>query len=77
MENFDEMNQIDFRGIPANVKVRDLQDEAFDAFSDAPFDFEDTAQMLWEDTQKVYYHACTAKRRTIFRCRMNRRMWII
>ena len=54
----------DNRGILTKVKVKDLPDEAFDAFSDAPFNFEETAQMLWEDTQKVYYHACTANRFT-------------
>ena len=65
MEAIDtELKQDDFRGIADNVKVRDLRDEAFDAFSDAPYDFENTAQMLWEDTQKVYYHACTANRFT-------------
>ena len=52
------------RGILTKVKVKDLPDEAFDEFSDAPYDFENTAQILWEDTQKVYYHACTANRFT-------------
>ena len=62
--SYGESGGSDNRGILTKVKVKDLPDEAFDAFSDAPFDFEETAQMLWEDTQKVYYHACTANRFT-------------
>ena len=50
------------RGIGSNIKVSDLPDEAFNEFSNAPFDFENTVCDLWDDTQRVYYHACTANR---------------
>ena len=50
------------RGVLTGNKVSELHDEAFNEFSDAPFDFETTAHTLWSDTQKVYYHACTANR---------------
>lgn len=49
-------------GIEAGVRVSDLGTEAFNTFSNAPFEFENTACDLWGDTQKVYYHACTANR---------------
>ena len=49
-------------GVLTGNKVSELHDEAFNEFSDAPFDFETTAHTLWSDTQKVYYHACTANR---------------
>ena len=50
------------RGVLTGNKVSELHDEAFNEFSDAPFDFETTAHTLWSDTQKVYYHACIANR---------------
>lgn len=50
------------RGFAVNAKAADLRSEAADAFSDAPFDFENTTLALWDDTQKIYYHACTENR---------------
>lgn len=50
------------RGIVTKVKAADLPAEASDAFSDAPFEFEETAKNLWDDTQKAYYHSRTANR---------------
>ncbi len=52
----------EYHGIDAGVKAADLPDEAWNEFSDAPFEFEETAAALWRDTRKTYYHACTANR---------------
>ena len=63
MEAFDaSANCAEYRGVSADVRVTELPLEPIDSFSDAPFEFENTARMLWEDTQKVYYHACAANR---------------
>ena len=50
------------RGILTKIKADDLPLEPADAFSSAPFDFEKTALMLWEDTLKIYDHACVENR---------------
>lgn len=50
------------RGIITNIKAADLPDEALGEFSNAPSEFEQTASLLWADTQKVYVNACTANR---------------
>ena len=50
------------RGIITNIKAADLPDESLIEFSNAPFEFESTAALLWQDTQTVYVHACTANR---------------
>ena len=50
------------RGILTNIKAADLPDESLIEFSNAPFEFESTAALLWQDTQTVYVHACTANR---------------
>ena len=50
------------RGILSPVKTTEWPDEDFNAFSDAPYEFENSTQMLWNDTGRVYYHACTANR---------------
>lgn len=50
------------RGIITDIKASELPAEAWNEFSDAPFEFEDTVLNLWGDTQKSYYHACTANR---------------
>ncbi len=50
------------RGILTNIKAADLPDESLVEFSNAPFEFENTAALLWQDTQTVYVHACTANR---------------
>ncbi len=52
----------DSRGILTAVRVSELPAERPDEFSNAPFNFEDSASFLWEDTQISYYHACTANR---------------
>ena len=49
-------------GVLTGNKVSELRDEAFHSFSNAPLEFEDTTLDLWDDTQKVYYHACIANR---------------
>lgn len=49
-------------GIPAGVRAAELPPERLDEFSDAPYKFEESAQMLWDDTQLTYHHACTANR---------------
>ena len=48
-------------GVLTGNKVSELRDEAFSEFSNAPFEFEDTTLALWNDTQKVYYHACRSE----------------
>ena len=50
------------RGILTGVKAADLPDEAINVFSNAPAEFEERSRMLWDDTQKLYYHACKANR---------------
>ncbi|MBQ6503490.1 MAG: hypothetical protein IJI57_06205 [Flexilinea sp.] len=50
------------RGILTDIKAADLPLEASNAFSNAPFDFETTAALLWEDTLKIYDHACIENR---------------
>ena len=57
-----DTTQTENRGILTRIRASELQDETWNAFSDAPFDFEDTVLDLWGDTQKSYYHACTANR---------------
>ena len=49
-------------GVLTGNKVSELRNESFSEFSYAPFDFEDIAFVMWDDTQKVYYHACIANR---------------
>ena len=49
-------------GVLTGQKVSELREEALSEFSNAPLEFEETAFALWDDTQKVYYHACTANR---------------
>ena len=56
-----EMTTIN-HGVLTGNKVSELRDEVFNEFSNAPLEFEETAVALWDDTQKVYYHACTANR---------------
>ena len=50
------------RGILTDIKAADLPLEVSNAFSNAPFDFETTAVLLWEDTLKIYDHACIENR---------------
>ena len=52
----------EYRGIITNVKAADMPAEEISEFSDAPSEFEHTALLLWDDTQKVYVNACTANR---------------
>ena len=49
-------------GVLTGNRVSELRDEAFNEFSNATFEFEDITLALWDDTYKVYYHACTANR---------------
>ncbi|MBQ6342128.1 MAG: hypothetical protein IJI41_03280 [Anaerolineaceae bacterium] len=57
-----DTTQTENRGILTRTRASELKDEAWNAFSDAPFDFETSVLDLWGDTQKSYYHACTANR---------------
>ncbi len=50
------------RGILTSIKASELPDEAINVFSNAPAEFEERSRMLWDDTQKLYYHACKANR---------------
>ncbi len=52
----------EYRGIITNIKAAELPAESLDEFSNAPSEFEQTALLLWDDTQKVYVNACTANR---------------
>ena len=71
LELADQMHQNDIqgagggrenRGILTPVKAADLPDEPVNVFSNAPAEFEERSRMLWDDTQKLYYHACKANR---------------
>ena len=50
------------RGILTQIKAVELPDEAVNVFSNAPAEFEERSRMLWDDTQKLYYHACKSNR---------------
>ncbi len=50
------------RGILTQIKADELPDEPVNVFSNAPAEFEERSRMLWDDTQKLYYHACKANR---------------
>ena len=52
----------EYRGILAGMKSMDLPLEALSEFSNAPFEFQHKAGLLWKDTQLIYVHACTANR---------------
>ncbi|MBR6089640.1 MAG: hypothetical protein IKP86_06880 [Anaerolineaceae bacterium] len=49
-------------GVPFDIKAADLPDESLDDFSNAPFEFEETALLVKEDLQRLYFHAGTANR---------------
>ena len=50
------------RGILSYVNVRDLPQESPDEFCSSPLDFENSALLVWEDTLKIYDHACIENR---------------
>jgi len=52
----------EYRGIVSNVKAAELPNEVLSTFSNAPYEFEQTSSVLWDDTQQIYYHACIANR---------------
>ncbi|MBR6090513.1 MAG: hypothetical protein IKP86_11300 [Anaerolineaceae bacterium] len=62
MQLYDEAGGSQNRGLPAGIKARDLPSEARNEFSDAPMDFEKSAILLWEDTLRIYDHACIENR---------------
>ena len=71
LDTADQMRQNDIqgagggsenRGILTPVKAADLPDEPINEFSNAPAEFEERSRMLWDDIQKLYYHACKANR---------------
>lgn len=62
MQLINEAGGSENRGILGDIKARDLPPEALNEFSNAPFDFEKTAVLLWEDTLKIYDHACIENR---------------
>lgn len=54
----------EYRGIFAGMKAAELPDESIAEFSNAPFEFQNKTLVLWQDTQRIYVHACTANRFT-------------
>ena len=50
------------RGILTQIKANELPDEPVNVFSNAPLEFEERSRILWNGTQKLYYHACKANR---------------
>ena len=50
------------RGVLERIDPAKLPDEPTDVFSTAPYEFEESVRYLWDDTQKLYYHACKANR---------------
>ena len=54
----------DMQNAPFVMNTAELLPESCDEFSTAPFDFEESTKILWEDTQLTYYHACSANRFT-------------
>ena len=61
-QNIGAANIRENRGVPEHFKAADLPDETLNDFSDAPFEFEETAELVQEDVQRLYYHAGTANR---------------
>ena len=49
---------------PVDFNSSALLPESADEFSMAPYEFEESAIILWEDLQLTYHHACTANRFT-------------
>ena len=49
--------ETEMRGVFSQMKASELPFEAANEFSDAPFEFEETAALLWNDTRVIYYHA--------------------
>lgn len=47
---------------PVDFNSSALLPESADEFSMAPYEFEESAIILWEDLQLTYHHACTANR---------------
>ena len=62
MEQYGASGGKDNRGIMTQIKADDLPDEAVNVFSNAPLAFEESVSILWNATQKLYYHACKANR---------------
>ena len=52
----------ELNGIIRAIQAEELDDEPTDVFSTTPFEFEESAKILWEDTRLTYYHACKANR---------------
>ena len=52
----------DMRGILTDIKACELPFEPPDEFSNAPFEFENSTENLWEDTQIIYYHSAVENR---------------
>ncbi len=50
------------RGVLERIDPARLPDEPTDVFSTVPYEFEESVRYLWDDTQKLYYHACKANR---------------
>ena len=50
------------RGILSYINTRDLPQESHDEFCSSPIDFESSALLVWEDTLKIYDHACIENR---------------
>ena len=55
----DNENDIDaeMRRVFSSMKASELPLEEVNEFSDAPFEFAETAKWLWDDTRVTYYHA--------------------
>ena len=49
---------------PVDFNSSALLPESADEFSMTPYEFEESAKILWEDLQLTYHHACTANRFT-------------
>lgn len=65
MENIRKYGQSggpDGRGILTDIKADELPDESLQEFSNAPYEFEESALLVKEDVQRLYYHAGTANR---------------
>ena len=50
------------RGVLERIDPAKLPEEPTDTFSTVPYEFEESVRYLWDDTQKLYYHACRANR---------------
>ena len=62
LQKYGESGGKDMHGIVTDIKARELPYESAGEFSNAPFELNETAGSMWNDTQIIYYHASVENR---------------